>query len=153
MAAVLPDPSGRRRPPGRYDPPSRTLPRALAVLLGALFLGLLLAIAWLLYSRWAADDLPMRPRGFEVRSDREVVVEFEVTPPAGGEAWCLVRSRDEPGFEVGREFVRVPAGDDGDAVRVEHVLATTGRAVTGEVPRCVPSPPPDDEPTAEVRAP
>ena len=153
VAAVLPDPSGRRRPPGRYDAPSRAVPRALAVLLGALFLGLLVAIAWVLYQRWGVDDVPVRPRGFEVLSDRRVVVEFEVTPPARGAAWCLVRSRDEPGVEVGRVFVRVPAAPDGGAVRVEQELETTGRAVTGEVPRCLPSPPPDDEPTVDAEAP
>jgi Domain of unknown function (DUF4307) len=152
-SATLPGPTGRRRPPGRYDEPSRAVPRALAVLLGALFLGLLVALAFLLYSRWGTPDVPVRPRGFEVLSDTAVRVEFEVTPTAGGEAWCLVRSRGEQGQEVGRVFVRVPAADDGGVVRVDHVLTTSARAVTGEVPRCLPSPPPAEEPTADVRAP
>ena len=143
----------RRRPPGRYDEPSRAVPRAAAVLLTVLFLALMVALAWTLYQRYGVDDVPVRPTGFEVLGDDAVRVEFEVTPPDGGTAWCLVRARDEGGAEVGREFVRVPAREDGEPVRVEHVLPTTGLSVTGEVPRCLPRPPPDDAPTTDPTAP
>ncbi|HWH29183.1 MAG TPA: DUF4307 domain-containing protein, partial [Mycobacteriales bacterium] len=145
--------SARRRPPGRYDEPSRGLPRALAVLLTALFLGLLVAVAWVLYQRYGVDDVPVRPVGFQVLGDDAVRVEFEVTPPEGGTAWCLVRAREVGGTEVGRVFVPVRPRDDGGPVRVEHELDTTQRAVTGEVPRCLPSPPPADAPTADPAAP
>ncbi|MFP5218902.1 MAG: DUF4307 domain-containing protein [Actinomycetes bacterium] len=143
----------RRRPPGRYDEPSRSVPRALAVVLTALFLGLLVAVAWTLYQRYGIDDVPVQPLGFEVLGEDAVRVEFEVTPPPGGTAWCMVRAREEGGAEVGRVFVPVEAREDGEPVQVEHVLETTDLPVTGEVPRCLPSAPPDDAPTADPVAP
>ena len=144
----MPPPPPRRRPPGRYDEPSRLASRSLAVLLSVLFVGLMLAVAWALYQRSAADDVALQERGFEVLGDDAVRVEFEVVPPPGGTAWCLVRARGATGAEVGHVFVPVLPRDDGRAVRVEQELATTDRAVTGEVPRCRPVGPPAGEPTA-----
>lgn len=141
------DPFPRRRPAGRYDEPSRRPARALAVLIALLFVGLLTAVVWSLYDRFGSDRLALQVRGYEVVSDRLVRVQFDVTPPDGGTAWCLVRARGRDGLEVGAEFV--PVRGDGPEVRVEHDLATTDRAVTGEVPRCSTSSPPDDAPTAD----
>jgi len=138
----------RRRPPGRYDEPSLVTQRILAVVLGLLFAGLVGAAAWTLYARYAADDVPVQVRGFDVRGDSGVVVEFEVTPPSGGTVWCLVRARELGGQEVGREIVTIPPADDGGAVRVRHLLPTTREPVTGEVPRCLAEPPTDEPPVA-----
>jgi hypothetical protein len=149
----VPPPPDRRRPPGRYDEPPRLASRSLAVLLSVLFVGLLVAVAWALYQRSAADDVALQVRGFEVLGDDAVRVEFDVVPPAGGTAWCLVRAREAGGTEVGHVFVPVLPREDGEAVRVVHELATTERAVTGEVPRCRPVPPPADERTAPAVAP
>jgi hypothetical protein len=142
-------PPGRRRPPGRYDERSRTASRALAVVLAVLFLGFLLAVVWSLYQRFAGDAVPLQVRGYEVRGTGAVVVEFDVTPPADGTAWCLVRARNRVGEEIGRQVVPVRPRGDGSAVRVRHELRTTDEAVTGEVTRCRPVPPPAGEPTAE----
>jgi hypothetical protein len=144
-------PPPRRRPPGRYDEPSRTAARALAVVLSLLFLGLLAAIALALYTRYGGTQVPLQPRGFAVLSDDAVRVDFTVTPPAGRTAWCLVRARGATGVEVGVAAVAVrrPAGSSGP-VEASYELTTTARAVTGEVPRCSPDPPPPGVPTGRV---
>jgi hypothetical protein len=140
-------PPVRRRPPGRYDAPSRAVPRLVAVALSVLFLGFLVALAWAMYLRFGTGSLPAQVIAFELQDDG-VRVEFEVTPPQDGTAWCLVRSRNAAGEEIGREFVEVGPADGGGVVRVEHRLATRDRPVTGEVPRCRATPPADGEPTA-----
>jgi hypothetical protein len=139
----------RRRPPGRYDEPSRAVPRAMALLLSALFLALLVAIALNLYARYGAQDVSVRERGFDVVSDEQVRVDFDVTSPPGETAWCLVRARGADGAEVGREFVSVsPAEGAAGEQTVRHPLPTTERAVTGEVVRCLLQEPPADAPRA-----
>jgi len=143
-------PPQRRRPPGRYDEPSRPAARALAVLLSLLFLALLAAIAMALYNRYDTQRLALQERGFVVESDRSVRVDFAVSPPAGETAWCIVRARNAAGVEVGAQFVpvRQPAPSQ-EPVQVSSTLATRERAVTGEVPRCVLAPPPEGAPTAQ----
>ena len=141
--------TSRRRPPGRYDPPSRVAPRALAVVLALLFLALLAAVAAAFYERWAAEGVRARVIAFDVVSESRVRIDLEVTKPAGSRAYCIVRSRGADGAEVGRDVVVVDAvGSSEEVVRREHDLRTTARAVTGEVGRCraEPIPPPREAP-------
>jgi hypothetical protein len=148
-----PEPITRRRPPGRYDTPSRATSRTVAVVLAVLLGGFLLAVSWSLYQRYGTEQVPVRVLSFDVQSDERVVVEFEVTPPAGEQVWCYVRARNLPSEEVGRMFVRVPPSPGGGPVRVRHELATTDLAVTGEVPVCRPTAPAAGEPTADAVSP
>ena len=135
-------PAARRRPPGRYDAPSRVGGRITAVVLGVLFVGLLLAIAAALYQRIAAVDVRARVIDFQVRSDTTVRIDVEVLKPRGERAYCVLRARGPSGAEVGREVVAIdPVGTDERVVRVEHDLATTSRATTGEAGRCAAQPP------------
>jgi hypothetical protein len=69
-------------------------------------------------------------------TDRQVVVEFTVTVPAGETAFCAVRARAADGREVGREEIRVTPPAGLTRPRVVHRLETTERPVTGEVQRC-----------------
>ena len=127
----------RRRPPGRYDERSLVAPRILAVLLGALFLGLVAAVAVTLYDRYGSPQVRAETVGFSVLSDEEVRIDLRVRKAAGVKAYCYVRARDASGAEVGRAAVAVdPQGSDRTEIRVSHVLATTGEAVTGEAGRC-----------------
>ena len=139
--------STRRRPEGRYDPPSRTGPRLLAVLLTVLLLALLAAAGDLIRSRYDAEEIRARVVGFSVLSDSSVRIDLVVDKPAGSSAYCLVRSRAEDGREVGRELATVDAaGGPERTVRHRHVLTTTARGVTGEVGRCSAEPIPTSRP-------
>ena len=140
--------AARRRPEGRYDEPSKVPARVLAVVLGALFVGLVAAVVLALYTRYTADGVRARVIGFEVESDRRVRIDLEVSKPEGARAYCIVRSRGADGAEVGREVAAVDVrGSDERVVRQEHVLTTTGRGVTGEVGRCSASPIPTTRPS------
>ena len=143
-------PPQRRRPPGRYDEPSRTAARLLAVLLALLFVAVLAGVGVALFNRYGTAQLALRERGFEVQSDQAVRVDFSVSPPPGETAWCLVRARSASGVEVGAQYVpvRQPAASQ-EAVRTSSTLPTTERAVTGEVPRCALAQPPAEAPTAQ----
>lgn len=139
----------RRRPDGRYDPPSQLAGRAFAVVLSVLFIGLLGSIAYFLYAKYGTDRVQARVIDFQVLSDTAVRIDVEVLKQEGGQAYCLVRSRGKSGAEVGRGVVVVDAvGTAKRVVRVEHELTTTERAVTGEVGRCtdVPIPAVDRSP-------
>jgi hypothetical protein len=137
--------TGRRRPEGRYDPPSQLVGRTFAVVLSVLFIGLLGSIAYFLYLRYGSDRVQARVIDFQVLSDTSVRIDVEVLKREGGQAYCLVRSRGRSGAEVGRDVVVVDAvGTSQRVVRLEHELTTRERAVTGEVGRCtdVPIPTP-----------
>ena len=128
---------GPRRPPGRYDERSLLAPRVLAVLLGALFLGLVTAVAVTLYDRYGSPQVQAETVGFSVLSKDAVRIDLRVRKEAGVRAFCYVRARDARGAEVGRAAVTVDArGTEQTTIRLSHVLATTGEAVTGEAGRC-----------------
>ena len=139
----------RRRPDGRYDPPSRLVGRTFALVLSVLFIGLLGSIAYFLYLRYGSDRVQARVIDFQVLSDTTVRIDVEVLKREGGRAYCLVRSRGSSGAEVGRDVVVVDAvGTAERVIRLEHDLTTSERAVTGEVGRCtdVPIPAPTRAP-------
>jgi hypothetical protein len=124
---------GRRREPGR----ARRLRRlaTVAALLVVVVIGS--AMAYSLGQRYG----PGRPYDVTVErfydiTDHQVVVEFTVHVPAGGQAVCAVRARSEDGAEVGRDEVRVTPAEGETRPRVTHRLTTTDRPVTGEVQRC-----------------
>jgi hypothetical protein len=110
------------------------------VLLAAVALAVVLlgaGAAYLLaqqYGRGSAYD-PTVVRYHDI-TDAQVVVEFTVVVPEGEVATCLVRARGADGDEVGSEQVQVDPPPGVDRPVVVHTLATSGRPVTGEVPRC-----------------
>ena len=134
----------RRRPPGRYDEPSLVGQRILAVLLGGMFVALVISIVLAFYSRFGREQVRVQEIGFSVLSDTQVRVDFAVTfaadEPGQDRAYCTVRSRDEFGRETGRQLVEVARTSQ--RVVAAHVLATSRRAVTGEVDGCSLQPPP-----------
>jgi len=130
-------PGPRRRPPGRYDEPSRLAQRVVAVVLSLLFVALLAAVAGALWSRAGGDSVRGETVTYDVVSDREVVVEVEVRKPAGATAYCLIRARGSNGAEVGRDIAVLDAtGTEQQTARGRFPLATSARAVTGEVGSC-----------------
>lgn len=132
----------------RYDGRrSLVAQRALAVLLSIGFVTLVVLIVGTLTKR-AFDGQPSATvSGFTVVSDSAVTVRFDVVKKAGGRAYCIVRARGSDGREVGRDVAEVDAaGAPEREVQAEFTLATTARAVTGEVAGCSSEPiskPPD----------
>ncbi len=141
-------PSGaRRRPPGRYDPPPLLGQRVLAVLLTVLLLGVVTAVGAYVWDRFGGEQVRGQVRTFEVRSDREVVLELEVAKSSGARAYCVIRARGADGLEVGRDIAVLDAEGTADQVaRGTFVLATSARAVTAELAGCTPEPISRDDP-------
>jgi hypothetical protein len=137
-------PGGSTRPEplsGRYDrrPPVRQ--RLLSVGLGALLAALIGAIILALWVRLSAASVSARVLGYQVTSDSAVAISFEVDKRQGSRAYCVVRARDANGREVGRDVAEVDTfGTDQRQVRTTFELATSGRAVTGELAGCSPEP-------------
>jgi hypothetical protein len=133
--------AARRRPPGRYDPPSLLGQRVLAVLLAALVLGVVAAVGSFVWDRFGGEQVRGQVRTFEVRSDREVELELEVAKTAGARAYCVIRARGADGLEVGRDVAVLDAeGTDRRVARGTFVLRTSARATTAELAGCTPDP-------------
>ncbi len=134
-------PSARRRPPGRYDPPPLLGQRVLAVLLTALLLAVVAAVGAYVWDRFGGEQVRGQVRTFEVRSDREVVMELEVAKTSGAKAYCVIRARGADGLEVGRDIAVLDAEGTAELVaRGTYALATSARAVTAELAGCTADP-------------
>jgi hypothetical protein len=119
---------GRRR--RRLTPNQRHAVTVVALLVGTL-------IAYLVF-RNSETAVQSGVDDFQVTSARTVIVTFEVHKPASMAVTCVVRARNAAGAEVGRQTVAIPAGA---AVAYKtYTLATTDRAVTGEVEDCAQAP-------------
>jgi hypothetical protein len=138
----LPVPSApRRRPPGRYDPPSLLGQRVMAVLLSALLVAVVVAVAAFVRDRFSDDRVRGQVRTFDIRSDTEVVLEVEAAKAPGATAYCIIRARGADGLEVGRDIAVLDAEGTSDrVVRGTFVLRTDAPAVTGELAGCTADP-------------
>ena len=133
--------AARRRPPGRYDPPSLLGQRVTAVLLTALLPAVVAAVGAYVWDRFAGEQVRGQVRTFEIRSDTEVVLELEVAKTPGARAYCVIRARGADGLEVGRDIAVLDAqGSSDDVARGTFVLSTTRRAITAELAGCTPEP-------------
>jgi hypothetical protein len=113
--------------------------RVLAVLLTLLLLGVVAAVGSFVVDRFGGEQARGQVRTFEVRSDREVVLELEVAKTAGARAYCVIRARGVDGLEVGRDVAVVDAeGTDERVARGTFVLRTSERANTAELAGCTP---------------
>ncbi|MDG4807957.1 DUF4307 domain-containing protein [Micromonospora sp. WMMD1120] len=122
---------GRRRAPGGAR--RRTMVAALALLA---LVATLTVISVRLYRQYGDPVYDAQVITYTDITDKQVLVDFRVTVPAGGSAVCVLRARDRAGAEVGREQVTVTA-DPGDRhVTARHRLTTTARPFIGEVLRC-----------------
>ena len=141
--------AARRRPPGRYDPPSLFGQRVLAVLLVLLLLAVVAAVASYAWSRYGGEQVRGQVTAFDIRSDRAVEMDLEVAKTAGAPAYCVIRARAEDGLEVGRDVAVLDAvGTPDRVVRGTFVLETSRRAITAELAGCT-----SDRISREDRAP
>jgi hypothetical protein len=74
---------------------------------------------------------------FQVLSNTQVLVSFEVDKPAAWTVTCAVRARNAAGAEIGRHPYTIGPGHKVN--KLSYTLTTTDRAVTGEVEDCVKS--------------
>ena len=129
--------TARRRPPGRYDPPSLFGQRVLAVLLTLLVLAVVAAVVSYAWSRYAGEQVRGRVVAYDITSDRAVELDVEVAKTSGARAYCVIRARAADGLEVGRDVAVLDAeGTDDTVARGTFVLETERRAVTGELAGC-----------------
>lgn len=124
-------------PPGRYGrrrAPHRRRPWVVALLL-VVVLAAGVALAARLYRQYGpAYDAQVT--AYTEITDTQVVIEFRVSVPAGGEAICVLRARSRDGAEVGKAEVLVSAAPGETRPITAYRLVTTARPVTGEVVRC-----------------
>jgi hypothetical protein len=125
-------------PPGRYGrrrESRRRRPWLVALLLAVVVAaGALLAVR--LYQQYGDPTYDGQVVRYGDITDTQVMIEFRVTVPAGGEAICVVRARSRDGAEVGKAEVRVDAPPGQTRPLTRYLLATTARPVNGEVVRC-----------------
>jgi hypothetical protein len=133
--------AARRRPPGRYDPPSLLGQRIMAVLLTALLLAVVAAVGAFVWDRFGGEQVRGQVRTFSIRSDTEVVLEIEAAKTPGARAYCVIRARGADGLEVGRDIAVLDAeGTSDEVARGTFTLATSRRAITAELAGCTPEP-------------
>jgi len=100
--------------------------------------GITAAVALVVWWGWTTTAGAVRPTviSYEVRSDAEVWVQYDLVRPEGVAVDCRVAALDSRKGRVGVADDRVPA--QGPAVvRREVVVRTSSRAVTGVVESCV----------------
>jgi hypothetical protein len=130
-------------PAGRYgrrrDPAYQRRRRWLTWVAGALVALAGLAIAVKLYDQYADPLYAVTNINTTQLTDTGVSVEFDVRVPAGEGASCTVEGHNRDGHLVGSQTFDVPpAGPQATTIHVTYSLATTQRAMTGEVPGCGP---------------
>lgn len=126
-------------PPGRYDGTDATSGlsgKVIAVLLAALVVALLAAGAFTLYRFSATPSISGQVIGVEVIDEHRTDVVVDVTRDEPDKpVYCILRAQDQTKGEVGRREVYVPPSEDG-TVRFDATIATTARAVIGDVYGC-----------------
>lgn len=125
-------------PPGRYGrrrEPRRRRPWLVALLLAVVIaIGAVLALR--LYRQYGDPTYDAQVVRYTDITDTQVLIEFRVTVPAGGDAICVVRARSRDGAEVGKAEVRVDAAPGETRPTIAYRLVTTARPINGEVIRC-----------------
>lgn len=128
-------------PPGRYGrrrTPRRSRPW-LPVLLVLALVAALALVSLRLYRLYGDPQYDAEVVSYTEITEQQVVIDFQVTVPAGGSAVCLLRARSRDGAVVGRAEVPVQAAPGQRRVHTRHTLPTTARPFIGEVLRCRPA--------------
>lgn len=127
-------------PPGRYDergPAAAGISgKVIAVMLGLLVVALVAAGAWTVYRLNATPSIDGQVIGVTVVDESRTDVLVDVTrEEPGTPVYCILRAQDQTKGEVGRREIYIPPSEDSTA-RVEATIATTARAVIGDVYGC-----------------
>ncbi|MFC0527986.1 DUF4307 domain-containing protein [Phytohabitans kaempferiae] len=125
-------------PPGRYGrrrEQRRRRPWLVALLL-AVVVAAGAALSVRLYRQYGDPAYDGQVLSYTDITDTQVVVEFRVTVPEGGEAICVIRARSRDGAEVGKAEVHVDAPPGESHPVMTYRLVTTARPINGELVRC-----------------
>ena len=134
-----------RRPEGRYAKSSDTVGlvpgRVMAVILSVLAAALLVAVGAYIYDQFTAEKIEGEVTDSQVIDDHTVsaTASIDRSEPER-EAYCIFRSREYSGAEVGRAEVYLPPGEETTTTSVE--FPTTDRAYVAELYGCAYEVPP-----------
>lgn len=94
-------------------------------------------IAWLWWAGLAqpAAQFETRDLGYELISDREVIVKFEVSAPPGTQINCAVQALNASYGIVGWQVLEIPASEQRTRV-FNQPVRTSEQAVTGLLYQC-----------------
>ena len=92
------------------------------------------AFAWMTVSN-SLDAVDADATGFQVVDSRTVVVEFQVSAPAGSAVACALEAQDVEHGVVGWKVVEIAAGE-ARARAFRETIPTVGEATTGFVNSC-----------------
>jgi Domain of unknown function (DUF4307) len=138
---ATPTPGPPSFPPGRYGrrrAERRPRPWTIALLMiVAIAVSSLVAVR--LYRMYGHPTYDADVITYTDVTDKQLVLTFRVTVPAGGAADCVLRARARDGAEVGRAEVRVNAASNQTQITTSHRLTTSRQAFVGEVVRCRPA--------------
>ena len=101
----------------------------------ALLVAALIGFSVFAYQHYSSSRTAFTNLGYQVVSDHEVTVRFQVVLAAGASAQCLVQARDRDSLEVGSQVVTVTS-EGSRTVTIAHSLRTSRRAVSGLVLSC-----------------
>ena len=123
-----------RRPAGRYDE-RRSLSRGAQLGGAAVLVVALVAATFWAYQRFNGGRVQFGTRGYQVVSDTEVDVRFEVQKGVLDSVRCSLTARDRDSVVVGTRDV-VVGPSDREAVVTRSTVSTSRRAATAEAVRC-----------------
>jgi len=92
------------------------------------------AFAWMTVAN-SLNAVDADATGFQVVDSRTVVVEFQVSAPAGAEVACALEAQDVQHGVVGWKVVEMAAGET-HARAFRETIPTVGEATTGFVNSC-----------------
>jgi len=94
-------------------------------------------IAWLWWAGLAQPTAQFETRdlGYELISDKEVIVKFEVSAPPGTQVNCAVQALNASYGIVGWQVLEIPASDQRTSV-FNQPVRTSEQAVTGLLYQC-----------------
>ena len=134
-----------KRPEGRYAKSSDNVglvsSRVMAVILSVLAAATLVAVGAYIYDQFTAETIEGEVTEAQVIDDHTVSATASIDrSDPDREAFCIFRSREYSGAEVGRAEVYLPPGQETTNASVE--FSTTSRAYVSELYGCAYEVPP-----------
>jgi hypothetical protein len=121
----------------RYGRSHRASRRVRATAIGAAIAFALVFAAWLWWAGLLAPaaEIGVEVIGYHVDADDRITVRYQVTVDPGTAVQCAVQALDTDFATVGWKVVDIPAAEM-HSRRLESVVNTTHRAVSGLIYRC-----------------